>query len=841
MKKLLLLFVLLALPILVFGQPWINNFDQASPDTNYWAYFDNQGGQHYQTDTNADSAKGWIIVTHVTDPVHEGAGAMKLDYSVHNAEGYGGYTKLEHWNPDSNGVYNWSGFDSVMIWYYNAVPQSLPGRVNFRFCLSDVSDGTDPNTKDVGQTEYYYSFHYVLDNQPGWNRIAMPLLDGRNEELMDEWNGEAFNRTGWAGIQGNDVLDLDKIRGFSFEFSISGAGEGDFCTGTIILDHMTLFSPTKRAFVFFNGRSWPNTFASWAWGQSSVAMEEGAGTIEGTNAIKWVQGNEWGNGWTGIGFTITPAYDMTNVWETDSLKLKVKTDEGVGPIRVQLEDGAGKVGAVFQPVADQAWHSYAFKLSELVNQDGTTGFNPANMIVFGVMAEASGIAGKVLYLSDIWTGNPKIDVVAPKAPLGLTAIPAEYYNLVIWEDVPGEEGEAYTVYASDKPITDLTSADVKKIGDRITEGTQTLAHYLYYPLKDKVLQQYYAVTCKDAGGNISPVAAAGPFSNAAKGIATISLNPPPTFAADGDLSEWDASGIKPFILKPSESHWSLGTFDNDADLTATCYFAVDDQNLYIGLDVIDNVYSYDPAGDFWQDDVFEIYMGLYNETTQHVGFKRGAEPDYKFITLSTELISDPGYRTLATNDSPNYKFLDFGASDYAIEMKIPLDTLNSGPGEGDARFHPLNGMKIRMDINVHDADTPNLREGILSFSNVAQDNSWEGPQNWGLTWVGDTTEVVTAVDNDPVSSIPEAFSLSQNYPNPFNPTTTITYSVPTSGMVKVEVFNRVGQKVTTLVNGYKAAGSYKVDFSSDGLPSGVYFYRLEAGGYSQTMKMILMK
>ena len=79
MKRLLLLALLL--PVLVFGQV-INNFDAASADTNYWAFFANHGGKHYQTNGLASDENGWIKITHVTDNVFEGAGAMKIEYSA---------------------------------------------------------------------------------------------------------------------------------------------------------------------------------------------------------------------------------------------------------------------------------------------------------------------------------------------------------------------------------------------------------------------------------------------------------------------------------------------------------------------------------------------------------------------------------------------------------------------------------------------------------------------------------------------------------------------------------------------------------------------------------------
>jgi len=85
------------------------------------------------------------------------------------------------------------------------------------------------------------------------------------------------------------------------------------------------------------------------------------------------------------------------------------------------------------------------------------------------------------------------------------------------------------------------------------------------------------------------------------------------------------------------------------------------------------------------------------------------------------------------------------------------------------------------------------------------------------------------------------FNLQQNYPNPFNPSTTINYSLAKEGNVKLTVFNSLGSKVATIVDGYKPAGNYSVQFNGSNLASGIYLYRLESGNYSAVKKFILMK
>ncbi len=91
------------------------------------------------------------------------------------------------------------------------------------------------------------------------------------------------------------------------------------------------------------------------------------------------------------------------------------------------------------------------------------------------------------------------------------------------------------------------------------------------------------------------------------------------------------------------------------------------------------------------------------------------------------------------------------------------------------------------------------------------------------------------------SEIPERFELQQNYPNPVNPTTTIEFAVTQQGMVKLAIFDILGREVTTLVNEVKPAGTYKATLDASRFASGAYFYKLRAGSFVQTKRMLLVK
>jgi len=100
------------------------------------------------------------------------------------------------------------------------------------------------------------------------------------------------------------------------------------------------------------------------------------------------------------------------------------------------------------------------------------------------------------------------------------------------------------------------------------------------------------------------------------------------------------------------------------------------------------------------------------------------------------------------------------------------------------------------------------------------------------SWVTDVT---------PENLFPESYSLQQNYPNPFNPNTKISFSIPEQTIVKLKIFNSIGQEVAALLNTELAAGNHTVDFNAASLSSGVYFYRIETPNFTSTKKMILMK
>ena len=130
--------------------------------------------------------------------------------------------------------------------------------------------------------------------------------------------------------------------------------------------------------------------------------------------------------------------------------------------------------------------------------------------------------------------------------------------------------------------------------------------------------------------------------------------------------------------------------------------------------------------------------------------------------------------------------------------------------------------------------TPTQGNWILTVQDAASGDTGV-LAGWGLR-LNNATSVGTVT-----AGVPDRFELLQNYPNPFNPATTIEFTIPKDAEVSMEVYNILGQLVTTLVNEHRKAGSYTVHFNAASFSSGTYFYRIAAGEYVDTKKMLLLK
>ncbi len=147
-------------------------------------------------------------------------------------------------------------------------------------------------------------------------------------------------------------------------------------------------------------------------------------------------------------------------------------------------------------------------------------------------------------------------------------------------------------------------------------------------------------------------------------------------------------------------------------------------------------------------------------------------------------------------------------------------------------YSPNNGTSWLTDYNAPSG----------SFTHITKARSGSNIVLWAVRTAGGISRNEIPVGIIPVSgSVPSKFNLVQNFPNPFNPSTTIRFDVPVSENVNLVVYDELGRQISVLVNEKMNPGSYKIDFEGTNLTSGVYFYKLTAGNYTDTRKMILSK
>jgi hypothetical protein len=152
---------------------------------------------------------------------------------------------------------------------------------------------------------------------------------------------------------------------------------------------------------------------------------------------------------------------------------------------------------------------------------------------------------------------------------------------------------------------------------------------------------------------------------------------------------------------------------------------------------------------------------------------------------------------------------------------------------------------FNLKANWWDADVIGIDQGPIAL----MIENYRTGSLWARTMAGaEIQRALTAAGFTPVvavpgeeKSIPLQWALEQNFPNPFNPTTVIRYQLPVAGDVSLVVYDLLGRQAVVLVNERKAAGAYTARFDATGLASGVYFYRLTAGGRSDTRKMVLTR
>lgn len=195
--------------------------------------------------------------------------------------------------------------------------------------------------------------------------------------------------------------------------------------------------------------------------------------------------------------------------------------------------------------------------------------------------------------------------------------------------------------------------------------------------------------------------------------------------------------------------------------------------------------------------------------------------------------------------------------DSYFTQSVPLaiaDPTSKFAGWINACGSPINGALVRaLQSGVEKGTATTNASGdycIFNLKSGTYDIEVSAPGYVSQTFSDQTVEVglttvinfsITLTDIETMETIPSGFSLSQNYPNPLNSIATIEFSLPQSSDVSLKIFNFQGQEVSTVVSEHMVTGIYTVEWNASGFKSGIYFYRLQAGSYTETKKLILLK
>lgn len=817
----------------------------------------------------------------------KGDSALMIEWRLYASESWGGSVQLQ--NYDSTGFYDFSDFTHIGIHYQSLVAPAE--RTLFRLKIHDASgatgtaDADKPKVLPDAESWYSESPDVYQPVQPTWSAIEIPLEDLGQSGCC---GSGGFHQPGWDGQPGNNTLDFDQLRGFTLEWNTATLSTADATVeGTVVWDNFYVRGErynVVEAFDDLAARVAAGSIGQWGTGTSSLAFTDvpAAEAVQGEGAVEvaWsIDASEsWGGG---ANFESTLAGGETHEDMSQRTHLSLFYDvveaastPGVVGLRVLLlENSEGQNEEwVFQTygIYDEVTNGWTRLLMPLVGLPGGdpsdqgfvippwVGYKGNNQldpdhvvgyrIEWTVPAEKAGTKTSGTIRFDRLTGYgwQETDFEAPAAVENISATVSDYANVVSWEDVPDETGETYDIYYSPRPIASLDGPHVYVAAQNVAEDTEVFVHDLYAPIQDQRVTYYYAVVATDRAGNKSTEAfgaLAQPVENDARGTGAIALSAPPAFAADGSVSEW--SGVTPIHIAPGSTFGyapaSTGLVTDAADASADIYVAAGDDALYVAFDVTDDRVTPVPAGttdERWMWDGTELYIGFYDSRgARHNAYQTGAESDYKFQFYTEVARFDlAGGKDVAVAGDGNYAFevKDNGLG-YVIEARLPYEAFLF---EGAPAFAPENGWMVPFDVVVMDNDSQTKsREGILTYSPFNNDNSWSSTMNWFWAYAGTELRPVSAGASD----VPQQYALDQNYPNPFNPATVIGYTLPQTGRVTLSVYNVLGQQVAMLVDGVQTAGSYEVRFDASTLPSGVYLYTIEAGTFSQTRRMTLVR
>ncbi|GAB5408273.1 MAG: hypothetical protein BalsKO_06380 [Balneolaceae bacterium] len=257
-----------------------------------------------------------------------------------------------------------------------------------------------------------------------------------------------------------------------------------------------------------------------------------------------------------------------------------------------------------------------------------------------------------------------------------------------------------------------------------------------------------------------------------------------------------------------------------------------------GQSIIINEINYNSAANTDTEDWIEIFNNS-GSAVDISGWKiKDSNDDNEFVFEASTILNAGAY-LVAVRDLDDFKLVFPNVTN--VVDSIDFNFSNAGE-----LVRLYNSSDVLIDQVEYDDESPWPTEPdgngpTLELRDPDLDNSLAS--SWGASSGNGTpgSQNSINVSNEEENLNPSIFRLDQNYPNPFNPTTSISYSISKAGNVTLEVFDLLGQRVVTLVDGIQTIGEYDLSFDASNLTSGIYIYRITSSGQTLTRRMTLIK
>jgi len=829
-------------------------------------------------------------------------GSFKFDYKIYCKDGWGGYVVKIHqtgMNELPFQHYDLSNGKFLSFWIKNLAPstKTKPGKVNFEFKLKERQ------TEETGEDRWVFKMESFLDSaQNSWQQIIIPLEKEQFPPQSTDENGiwEPWNVYGWeiaivyeldstyhhpdtVLANGSFLLDKIQILGQRFEPVLTFDHQSDTTSNPV----------TKPAFWTVTLPEFDCGGTDCPGGKSFLNLsDEPADTVKGLGALLIdysITGMKKPEGYGALEHTFDAPVSLSSAPQStfQSLAFYLKTLEpnllkNRFMLRIVLADEKDGIAEWWESVADAEFDSVTgwqyillplattqknsqdlrpgdkgFALLEKTNDGSLDLFHIKKIrlefVIYGDENQPWGSEVKATgkFILDLMTGTgfEVFDVIPPDIIPSVMGLAVDTgLNYAIWEDVPGESGETYSVFYSEFPITSLNDKSVKVLATGIPEGTESVQHLFNYPTEKSVLKFWYAVLCSDKYGNtdsayfgVSPE----PAQNTARFVPLVQTESRLGFKADGSLSEWNQ--FHPWEMKSSLGTGTilteLGNHSGDQDLSAKIWINFSKDSLNIALHVVDDIVFTDSTTATNDQDAVDFFFGAYEYNgADHTSFRRGEKPDYHIRFNSTRVFNGQNGNTIDTQSSVEYEW-KVDSDGYTLEWGISwADLASIYPGdnvfaiESHCSAGGCNVWPIPIDWVIYDADANGKRESGLRWGQNHLDNAWSNVASWTYTF-----SYLPWSEGVEGTEMPNQLTLHPNFPNPFNPETTIRYQLPVSGFVSLSLYDVTGREVKKLVNGFQPAGEKSVQLNGSGLSSGLYFLRLSQSGKSEFRKIVLLK